>query len=271
MLEIVIIFIVVVAVFSGVVWFAMRSTRQQKLNSFSEQAQRVEPELDKANAFSAVLEQEMTQHTIDTSVESEPNISLSEQSKQETTTPTERVIQQGEIHFKANDEIDTNIEIVKEPEPAISIVNDWEMVIAFTIMAEEGRTFSGEDIKLALESEQFHHGEMQLFHQLTKQKTPLFSAANVVAPGTFDVQNANAMTSPGILVFAKLPSPINGLTLFDHLLETSRKLTEKLSGILCDESRQPVTEEIIEAMRSRILSLNFSMHSNSQDAHAYTE
>jgi cell division protein ZipA len=79
------------------------------------------------------------------------------------------------------------------------------------------------------------------------------------------------MTSPGILVFAKLPSPINGLTLFDHLLETARKLTEKLSGILCDESRQPITEEIIEAMRSRILTHNFSIHSESQNTHVHTE
>ena len=271
MLEIIIIFIVVVAAFAGVVWFAMRSTRQQKQNSLAEQAVRVEPELDKSNAFSSVLEQEMTDHIIDTDVDSEPNVSLSQQAKQEVVMPAESVEQQSEIRFKANDEIDTDIEIVAEPEPAISTVNDWDMVIAFTIMAEEGRRFSGEDIKFALESEQFHYGEMQLFHQLTKQKTPMFSAANVVAPGTFDVQNISAMASPGILVFAKLPSPINGLTLFDHLLETSRKLTEKLSGVLCDESRQPVTDEIIEAMRSRILSLNFSMHSDNQDTHVYTE
>ncbi|MBL1321452.1 MAG: cell division protein ZipA C-terminal FtsZ-binding domain-containing protein [Methylophaga sp.] len=271
MLEIIIIFIVVIAAFAGVVWYAMRSTRQQKQNSLSEQAARVEPELDKENAFSAVLEQEMTQHIIDTGIDSEPNVSLSQQAKQEVATPAESAAQQGEIHFKANDEIDTDIEIAAEPEPAISIVNDWDMVIAFTIMAEQEHTFSGEDIKLVLESEQFHYGEMQLFHQLTKQKTPMFSAANVVARGKFDMQNISSMTTPGILVFAKLPSPINGLTLFDHLLETSRKLTEKLNGILCDESRQAVTEEMIEAMRSRVLSHNFSMHSTSQDAHVYTE
>ncbi|PHS27539.1 MAG: hypothetical protein COA83_00610 [Methylophaga sp.] len=269
MLEIVIIFIIIVAAFAGVAWYAIRSTRQRKQNSLIEQAtQRIEPELDPSNAFSAVLEQEMTQHTIDTTVDAEPNVSLS---KQAISSQQDKGLQQNEIDFKTNDDIDLSIEIEAEPELNINSVNDWDMVIAFTIMAEQGHQFSGEDIKFALESEQFRHGEMQLFHQLTKQKIPLFSAANVVAPGTFDVQNVNAMASPGILVFAKLPSPINGLTLFDHLLETSRKLTKKLNGVLCDDSRQPVTDETVEAMRSRILKLNFSMHSESQNSHVYTE
>ena len=271
MLEIVIIFIVVVVAFAGVVWFAMRSTRQSKHNSLLEQATRVEPELDKTNAFSSVLEQEMTQHTIDSGVENEPNVSLSEQSKQESVMSTENAVQQGEIHFKTNDDIDINTEITPEPEPVINIVNDWDMVIAFTIMAEEGHMFSGEDIKFSLESEQFHHGEMQIFHRLTQQRKPLFSAANILDPGTFDIDDVNSMATPGILVFAKLPGPINGLSLFDELLEASRAITEKLSGALCDESRQPVTEETVEVMRSRILSLNFSMHSDSQDTHVYTE
>lgn len=261
----------VVATFAGVAWFAIRSTRQQKQKSLAEQIIRVEPELDKANAFSSVLEQEMTQHIIDTDVNSEPNVSLSDQAKQEAAMPTEGETQQSEIHFKANDDIDTNIEIAAEADPTISMVNDWDMVIAFTIMAEEGRRFSGEDIKYALESEQFHHGEMQIFHRLTKQNKPLFSAANILDPGIFDLDDLNGIATPGILIFAKLPGPINGLSLFDELLETSRTVAEKLSGVLCDDSRQPITDEAVEAMRSRILGLNLSMHSESQNSHVYTE
>ena len=271
MLEIIIIFIVVIAAFAGVVWYATRSTRQQKQNSVLEQAARVEPELDKENGFSAVLEQQMTQHISEFDVNSEPNISLSVQAKKDAEEQVESGMQQDEIHFKSNDDIDVNIEIAAEPEPEISLVNDWDMVIAFTVMAEEGHRFSGKDIKIALESEQFHHGEMQIFHRLTQQKNPLFSAANILDPGTFDLEDIHTLSTPGVLIFAKLPGPINGLSLFDELLETSRAVTKKLSGVLCDDSRQMLTDKSVEDMRSRILNLNFSMHSESQNSHVYTD
>lgn len=279
MLEIVIIFIVVVLAFAAVVWYAVHSTRKRKKNSRLVPAARIEPELDSANAFSAVLEQEMTPHTIatDVTLDAEPTVTVSEQA---INTQKENKSPQNEIDFKANDEIDLNIDLesapeldldlASEPEPAMNTVNDWDMVIAFTIMAIDGHKFSGEDIKFALENAQFKHGEMQIFHRLTTQNKTLFSVANILDPGTFDIENVTSMATPGILVFAKFPGPINGLALFDELLETSRTLTMKLSGILCDESRQTVTEDIIETMRSRILSLNFSMHSESnQDNHVY--
>lgn len=264
MLEIIIIFIVV-ATFAGVVWYAMHRSRRNKRNKLTQQMIRVEPELSKDNVFSSVLQQQMTQHTIDTTIDDEPNISLSDQVKQTTYSAPENKAQQSEIHFKANDDIDVNIELAEDDMPAIDIVNEWDMVIAFTIMAGEGQQFSGADIKFALESEQFHYGEMNLFHRFIQQKKPLFSVANVLAPGTFGLDKLNMMATPGILVFAKLPGPINGLSLFDDLLKTSQSLTTKLSGILCDETRKPVNEDTIEAMRSRILNLNFSMHSESQN------
>ncbi len=271
MLEIIIIFIVIITAFGGAIWYAIRSTRQRKENSLVAQTIRTEPELNDTNTFSAVLAQEMTQHIIDTDVESEPNISLSAQAKEVINNPEEISQQQSEIDFKVNDDIDINTPLIEEPDPKIKIINDWNMVITFTIMAVKDHKFSGKDIKFALESQQLQYGDLQLFHRLTTQKKTLFSVANILDPGVFDLQNINTLSTPGILIFAKLPGPINGLSLFDELLETSRSLSVKLSGVLCDDSRQPITDEALETMRNRILSLNFSMHSASQNNHVYTD
>ena len=42
-----------------------------------------------------------------------------------------------------------------------------------------------------------------------------FSVANIIEPGTFNPQDDATMNTPGVLMFAKLPGPVNGLTLFD--------------------------------------------------------
>ena len=268
MSEIIIIFIIVVLLFVGAIWFAMRSTRQNKQKRQS----RVDPGLSDADAFSTVLNQQMTQHN--THVEDDDDgvfVSVSTQEDKSADSNIAETAKQVEIDFKLNDDIDLTIPVDLEPEPTITVVNDWDMVIAFTIMAKEGKTFSGEDLKWALEAEQFQYGEMQIFHRLTPQGKPLFSAANILDPGTFDLQHITTLATPGILLFAKLPGPINGLTLFDELYETACTLTSKLEGIMCDDTRQPVTEESVEAIRSRILNLNFSLHSDNRESHVYTD
>jgi cell division protein ZipA len=270
-LEIIFIFIIVILAFAGVIWFAIRSTQKTKQQSINKQQSRMEPDLSESDAFSTVLNQQMTQHTITTESDDGVNVSLSSQANTTVDTTTSKTTEQTEIDFKLNDDIDLDIDIHSETEPTMEIVDDWDMVIAFTIMAKEGKIISGEDLKWALESEQFQYGDMQIFHRLTPQGKPLFSVANILDPGIFNLANIATITTPGILIFAKLPGPINGLTLFDDLLETARTLTNKLSGLLCDDARQPVTNETIEAMRSRILNLNFSLHSENQEPHVYTD
>lgn len=70
---------------------------------------------------------------------------------------------------------------------------------------------------------------------------------------------------------AKLARSIIGLVLCDGLLATPRSLATKLSGVMGDNSRQPITDKIITTMRNHILSLYLSMHSTSQNSHVYTQ
>ena len=82
--------------------------------------------------------------------------------------------------------------------------------------------------------------------------------ANILEPGNFDIDNVKSMATPGILVFAKLPGPINGLnTLLRIYIKQQACLLKSLNGRLCDESRQPVTSDIIEAMRWPDLNAKF--------------
>lgn len=273
--------IAVIAAFVVVGWYALRSSHQRnsvfldEINSQMEKNEVSTDTFDSAeDAFNAVLEHEMEQQTLDSQIpdiESEPIVKLSDQAKQAVTAEPVGARELAEIDLTVDDLEQPPAE---EQHTAINTVNDWDMVIAFTILAPEGQKFSGLDLKAALKTLSFQHGDMQIYHRMTPgmHKKPLFSVANIVDPGTFNPQNDATMNTPGVLLFTKLPGPVNGLTLFDDLLETAQSLADKLNGILCDQSRQQINQNVLESMRSRILNMNLTIQTEqSQYNNGYSD
>jgi cell division protein ZipA len=142
-----------------------------------------------------------------------------------------------------------------------------DLVIALTIMAPENERFAGRAIKAALESANLHFGDLQVYHRFTAgaRKQSIFSVANILDPGILLPDKFTSLTTPGLLIFARLPGPVNGLAMFDDLLETAQAITEKLGGTLSDDAREPISESRLEAMRSRIFHLNFAIHNENND------
>lgn len=146
------------------------------------------------------------------------------------------------------------------PEP------DWDLVIALTVMAPKDRLFTGRAVKNALDNQDLHFGEMQIYHRFTlgSRKQSLFSAANIVDPGTFLPAELISMKTPGILLFARLPGPVNGLAVLDAMLDCARQMAEQLDGVVCDEQRQPLTDQTLEAIRARIFELNLNLQNDAR-------
>lgn len=144
--------------------------------------------------------------------------------------------------------------------------DDWEMVVALTIMATESQMFTGRAIRQALEKQEMRFGDMQIYHRysLNNRRQILFSVANILDPGTLLPDQLVSMKTPGLLVFTRLPGPINGLSIFDSMLETAQELTSYLGGTLCDEKREPITDMHLESMRNRIFELNLSLQAASK-------
>ena len=273
MLEFAVITILIIAIFVGVAWYA--NTSRQQRTKLLEELDRIEPELDDGEKFGSVFKQELDQQAMDNDhfdLDSEPRISLSEDAEAELTSQTAK----SQINITIDDELDdsvlnvdntpeqADIELEKEqtetPNQA-DLINNWDMVIAFTVIARDGGSFSGKSVKATLESLDLHFGDLQIFHRSLpgRRKQTLFSVANILDPGTLNPDSFATMQTPGLLVFARLPGPVNGLTLFDDLLDVAQKMTDKLDGTLCDESREPLSQSAIEAMRSQILNLNLQL------------
>jgi cell division protein ZipA len=131
-----------------------------------------------------------------------------------------------------------------------------ELVLAITVMAKEGQRFSGEALRHWLESLKLRHGEMGLFHYRPPGKPlrapPTYSVSSVVKPGSFDVEQMEDITVPGIAMFVQLPGPDDPVSAFEEMLRAARKLAEGLGGTVCDETRSTLTGQVINHMRERI-------------------
>ena len=134
--------------------------------------------------------------------------------------------------------------------------NRGELHIVMTVMARTGARFSGDRLRHALERADLYHGEMNIFHRHEHPKdlsTPtLFSAANVLSPGYFEPDRMDALSSPGIAMFMRLPGPEHPSDAFQLMLDAAKTVAEDLDGTLCDESRSTLTAQSINHLRERI-------------------
>jgi len=243
---IVVIIVVLIALIIG--GWVTHQRNQRLANSFEQELDSADPR-DRAEfhqRFDAVFDQ--LQDNAVTADHPEPFIKLEDDDIAQSSSETD------EIDEPASPEA-----APAEPE--------WDLVIALTVMAPEGRLFTGRAIKNALDNQDLHFGEMQIYHRFHagNRKQPVFSAANIIDPGTFLPAELISMKTPGLLLFARLPGPINGMAVFDALMDAAHGIAEQLDGIVCDETRTPLTEAKIEALRGQIFELNISLQKERPD------
>ena len=128
-------------------------------------------------------------------------------------------------------------------------------VIVLNVVARGGREFRGDDLLEVLITSGLKFGEMNIFHQRfrgTNNGPVIFSVANILNPGTFDLNSIHEFSTVGVSLFLALPSPINNLEAFDQMLAVAQRIREELDGELKDDHRNVMTAQTIEHYRQRI-------------------
>ena len=128
-------------------------------------------------------------------------------------------------------------------------------VLVVNVMAKDGYAFAGDDLMHALITSGLKFGDMNIFHQRlgNQPKGPvIFSVANILNPGSFDLNAMDSFTTVGVSMFLALPSPINNLDAFEKMLVVAKQLCATLGGELRDDSRNLMTAQTIEHYRQRV-------------------
>ena len=132
---------------------------------------------------------------------------------------------------------------------------DVEQVISILVTANERQGFYGPQLLQLVKACGMVFGEMDIFHRfedgLRLGKTQ-FSMANMMEPGTFDLDDIDHLHTPGVVFFLGLPMAQDSMQAFDYMLETAQCLASNLGGGVLDEQRSVMRPQTIAHCRQQI-------------------
>jgi len=132
---------------------------------------------------------------------------------------------------------------------------DSQEVLVINVMAKRGQYFQGAALLDMLLDADMRFGEMDIFHRhrdVDGEGPVLFSMANMVKPGTFDLHRMSEFSTPGVSMFLTLPLPCDSLEAFNIMASTAKYIVDQLGGELKDEQRSVMTNQTLEHCRQRI-------------------
>lgn len=130
-----------------------------------------------------------------------------------------------------------------------------ERIVTLFVVAREGSVFHGADLIVAAEKAGLEFGDMGIYHRLVdgkREQGPIFSVANMLKPGNFDLTRLDALLTPGLSFFMTLPAPIPALDAWDTMLPTAQRLAELLDGQVLDEERNALGRQRIAHIRDEL-------------------
>ena len=142
-----------------------------------------------------------------------------------------------------------------EEKPKDAAVGEVSEVLVLNVTAKKGRLIMGERLLSLMQGLELEYGNRKIFSKRTDdaEGAPiLFNVANMLQPGTFDLNNMENFATVGVTLFLALPSPISNFEAFEEMLQTAQDLVRSIDGELRDDQRNMMTGQTIEHYRQRV-------------------
>lgn len=144
----------------------------------------------------------------------------------------------------------------KAPKSEPRELQPFEEVLVINVVARDPAGFKGSALVQSILESGLRFGDMDIFHRhesMAGNGEVLFSMANGVKPGTFDLDQIDHFSTRAVSFFLGLPGPRHPKQAFDLMVAAARKLSHELDGELKDEQRSVMTAQTIEHYRQRIV------------------
>jgi cell division protein ZipA len=199
-----------------------------------------------------------------------PSVSMS---ARETREPRESGSKRGKRGSNGPAQGDLNLDLDLDDSPGFSSRDDFvetkaspavsdkdqpqaEEVLVISVICRDAAGFKGPALLQNILESGLRFGEMDIFHRhesMAGNGEVLFSMANAVKPGIFDLDDIDHFSTPAVSFFLGLPGPRHPKQAFDVMVAAARKLSQELNGELKDDQRSVLTAQTIEHYRQRIV------------------
>jgi len=166
-----------------------------------------------------------------------------------------------QVHESSEESDNTSANVAdSDLEESPSSSNSPQKIVTVRIVAREKKSFAGDELILSMRGIGLRHGKFGIFHRYNgnDEAETIFSAASLVEPGSFDLQNIKEQEIPGISLFLVLPGPVDSVEGFDMMLAAARTLTRSLDGELLDESGSTLSIQRERYLREEIIQFQHS-------------
>jgi cell division protein ZipA len=133
--------------------------------------------------------------------------------------------------------------------------DEFDKIVTLYLAARAGQLLHGPDIVVAAEKAGLEFGHMGVFHRLVEghpERGPVFSVANIMKPGSFDMADIQSLQTPAIAFFLTLPAPVSALDAWDTMLPTANRMAELLDGVVLDEQRNAIGRQRVAHIRDEL-------------------
>lgn len=128
-----------------------------------------------------------------------------------------------------------------------------DKIVTLYVKRKDERRIKGTELHMAASKAGLTFGEMNIFHRLHEGASdPVFSMANLTAPGHFDPTSWDVFDTSGVTFFTTLPAPVSALDAWDAMLATARRMAELLEAEVLDDNRCLVTRQRIAQVRDEM-------------------
>lgn len=152
--------------------------------------------------------------------------------------------------------------LTEQPQQSVKEDNNDQPqeVLVVHLMANKGETVAGQQLLDAILSVGLRYGAMKIFHRHLNDDGSgpvLFSMANLINPGTFDLNSMGDLEVPGVTLFMALDDIEDPVSAFNIMIEAIDSIVASLQLNVMDESRSSMTRQTIDHYRQRARDVSF--------------
>ena len=135
------------------------------------------------------------------------------------------------------------------------VSEDFDRIVSLYVAAKAGNLLRGPDIVVAAEKAGLTFGYMDVYHRLVDGKPdvgPIFSVANIIKPGSFDMARIAEVETPAIAFFLTLPAPVPALDAWETMEPAAQRMADLLDGVVLDEERNALGRQRVQHIRDEL-------------------